>query len=94
MRPLGAEETQLKGSWIAKKRRVEKDAATERIEWLLRTSLHRIAIDASGWDTLYEDVNDGRFWELTYPQSEMHAGGPPMLSHLPRDEARKKYDVP
>lgn len=91
MRPLGAEETQLRGAWIVKKGRVVNDAVAERIKWLVRTSLRRITADSSGWDTLYEDVSDGRFWELTYPHAEMHGGGPPSLTCLSTDDARRKY---
>ena len=42
---------------------------------------------------LYRDPNDNRLWELIYPQSEMHGGGPPELRNLTFNEARQKYDV-
>ena len=49
--------------------------------------------DASGWDVLFRDPTDGRLWELIYPQSEPHGGGPPQLRCLTADEARQKYGV-
>jgi hypothetical protein len=65
----------------------------ERVEWLVTSQLHRVATDPSGWNTLYEDPRDGRLWELTYPKSEMHGGGPPTLTVVAKDEARHRYDV-
>ena len=32
-----------------------------------------------------------RFWERTYPQGELHGGGPPALTHIPSDAATIKY---
>ena len=58
---------------------------------LVASHLVEIARDSTGWDTLYVDPDDGRFWEHIYPQSEMHGGGPPMLKHVSEEEARAKY---
>jgi len=93
MRALKPEELQLKGSWVVKNGSVEKDEVTKRIEWLVLTSLRRIATDATGWDTLYQDVGDGRLWELIYQESEIHGGGPPLLRSLPREDAAMKYKL-
>jgi hypothetical protein len=41
-------------------------------------------------ETLYRAPDDGRYWEWTYPQSEMHGGGPPQLKYLTYQEASKK----
>jgi len=41
--------------------------------------------------TLYRDPDDGRYWERTYPQSELHGGGPPELRVLATEDARQKY---
>jgi hypothetical protein len=62
-----------------------------RIHELVRSHLSKLGCDASGWETLYVDPVDGRLWELTYPQSGLHGGGPPELRCLTRDEARRKY---
>jgi immunity protein 27 of polymorphic toxin system len=45
------------------------------------------------WSKLYLDPVDGGYWELTYPQSEMHGGGPPQLVHISADAAKIKYGV-
>jgi hypothetical protein len=62
---IGPEETEL------------RDAP--RIRRLVETELQHIASSRDGWDRLYRDALDGRFWELSYPKSEMHGGGPPLL---------------
>jgi hypothetical protein len=84
-------ESELVGQWLYSGGRVEGDATDARIRWLLAERLERVASDASGWDTLYRDPRDGRLWEHTYPQGEMHGGGPPRLSHITPEAAAAKY---
>jgi len=50
-----------------------------------------VAVSEEGWSILYADQTDGSLWELSYPQSEMHGGGPQMLRRLTDIEAREKY---
>ena len=93
MTELGPEELDLRGNWIVQKdRSLVGDATEHRIEWLATQKLERIANDSSDWETLYRDPRDGRLWELTYPQSGMHGGGPRHLHVLSRDEATAKYE--
>lgn len=91
MTPLAADERELVGSWTVKRGHVAKDDVTIRIEWLVSHVLQRLASDASGWDTLYRNPSDGKLWELIYPQSEMHGGGPPLLRIVSPATARDKY---
>src|ERR1051325_8426335 len=92
MTELAPDECDLRGDWLVQKdRSVIADATEERIEWLTKHKLQSIAKDSSGWETLYRDPRDGRLWELTYPQSEMHGGGPRRLHVVSRDEAATKY---
>ena len=88
---LSPHETLLLGSWTSKNGNTVEDAVSERISWLTGNSLRRRATDATGWDTLYEDPRDGRLWELIYPHSEMHGGGPPLLRIITAVDARLKY---
>ena len=91
---LEPNETELIGRWVEKDGSVVKDEACRRIDALLAGGhLTRITQDASGWEILYQDKEDGRFWEMTYPQSHMHGGGPPALRCLNGDEAKKKYNL-
>ncbi len=86
-------ENQITGQWVSKNGKVHADATCARIEWLITNELKKIATDATGWDVLYQDPNDGRYWELTYPESEMHGGGPPKLTLLSNAEAQIKYKI-
>jgi hypothetical protein len=86
---LRPDETDLVGGWEVAGKKVVGDETCERIQTLLREQLEKVA--GSGWDTLYRDLGDGRYWELTYPQSHMHGGGPPRLTNLSVDQAREKY---
>lgn len=91
MMNLQPTETVLIGQWRFESGKILADAACERIEYLTREVLREIARDASGWDVLFRDPNDGRLWELTYPQSEMHGGGPPQLKCMSAHDAGLKY---
>lgn len=84
-------ETLLTGRWIAQGGRVVADDVSKRIIALTQSHLQKIGADDSGWNTLYRDPNDGRYWEHSYPQSELHGGGPPELRWLTAEEARQKY---
>ena len=84
-------ETLLSGKWLSRDGRAVGDEACDRINGLVRSHLRKLGHDASGWEVLYRDPDDGRLWELTYPQSELHGGGPPQLRCLTLDEALRKY---
>lgn len=93
MTDLKPYEVELRGSWIYAGTYVRADAVSERIEWLCSSRLVRLALDRSGWETLYLDPNDNRLWERTFPQSEMHGGGPPTLRLIAPSHATEKYGV-
>jgi len=86
-------ENQLIGKWIYDNGEIKKDEITLRIEWLISNYLQKIATDETGWSVLYLNPNDNKFWELTYPQSEIHGGGPPSLICITEDEAKEKYPI-
>lgn len=87
-------EAEIVGRWIFDGRQNQADEACRRIEWLTNSVLHEVASskESGGWDTLFRDPSDGRLWERTYPQSEMHGGGPPRLAAVAEFEARQRYD--
>lgn len=91
MMDIKPSETVLTGQWILQGGRPVADDVCERILALTGSHLVKVGRDASGWNALYRDPNDGRYWELTYPQSELQGGGPPQLRCLTADEARQKY---
>lgn len=91
---LQPHEMELVGKWLADGGTVHGNAICERIEWLIKNQLREITFSPQygEWETLFQDPEDGRFWERTYPQGEMHGGGPPALRCLSRADALKKYD--
>lgn len=90
---LKPKETILKGSWKLFGRTIEADSVSERIEWLITEYLIEISEDKSGWNKLYQDPDDNRYWELTYPESEVQGGGAPQLENISIQKAEKKYKV-
>ena len=55
--------------------------------------MRKIAQDTSGWDTLYRDDASGDLWELVYPQSYMHGGGPRELRRVSSEQAAATYGI-
>jgi hypothetical protein len=91
MKPIQPEETILEGKWVGPAGRLAADDTERRIEWLVEHALVRIGSDLSGWDTLFRDPADGRLWELSFPNSESHGGGPRRLACIDGDTATRKY---
>jgi len=91
MTKIGPNETLITGRWLMSDGSMVGDQGCERIEALTYGHLVKIGQDNSGWDTLYQDPTDDRFWELIYPQSEMHGGGPPQLRRVAASEVATKY---
>ena len=90
---LGPEERQLTGAWGDAHAGPLGDEVDRRIFWLVRHRLRRRASTNSGWDTLFIDPRDGRFWELTFPHGTLFGGGPRQLTQLSAEEAAAKYGV-
>lgn len=92
---LKPDERELIGQWVLVDGKVRRDAVCERIEWLIAHQLKEIAISKQwgAWETLFQDPDDGRFWERTYLQGSSHGGGPPSLRVLSPDQARVKYQI-
>lgn len=84
-------ETVLTGQWVLQGGHLVADDVCKQILALTSSHLAEVSRDASGWNALYRDPNDGRYWELSYPQGELQGGGPPQLRCLTVDEARQKY---
>jgi hypothetical protein len=89
---ISPEETEIIGSWETVAGRVTKDEQAHRVESLVRGYLKPVANSSGGWERLFKDPADGRFWELTYPNSELHGGGPPKLAVLTKEEATRRYE--
>lgn len=90
---LNPKECDLIGKWELVNGKVVADATTSRIEALVEKELEKVGSDPTGWDTLYRDPQDGRYWDLTFPDSSLHGGGPPRLTSVSGDHARNKYHL-
>ena len=86
-------ESRICGEWALQDGRRLVDAATRRICELIKHELVEAGRSEDGWTILYPDRNDGRYWELSYPNSDQHGGGPPCLESLSRDVAVAKYQL-
>ena len=95
MKKLQPQETELVGEWISGPAGVKGNEACDRIEWLVSGVLRYVGVDekSGGWDKLYTDPDDGRYWLLTYPMSHVHGGGPPKLTclRLSESEVKEKF---
>lgn len=94
MQKLEPWETQLVGEWTFQGSHVTGNAAADRINALVAGWLRKEGSTDGGWTVLYQDPNDGRFWELTYPHGDWHGGGPPTLTHISDATARERYHLP
>lgn len=90
---LQLSESKLKGNWIFENNEIKKDVTALRIDYLKDNYLIKIGTDVTGWDILYQDPLDQRYWELVYPNSEMQGGGPPLLQHISIDMVKNKYHI-
>jgi hypothetical protein len=88
---LRPEEELLTGEFVLAGNGIVADETCKRIEQLTSGVLKQVATDGSGWERLFQDPTDGRFWELYYPRGEMHGGGPPSLRYLTVAQASLKY---
>jgi len=93
MKKLEKAETSLIGHWKMVDKAMTQDPVSDRIQWLTESSLREVSVDGDNWSALYQDPEDGRYWELTYPQGHMQGGGPPALNLISPEEAKQKYDA-
>lgn len=91
---INPKEIELRGRYILNaKNCFEGDDINNRIYDLITNYLIKIKSDESGWNQLFIDPEDNRYWELTYPNSEMHGGGPYLLYNISNDKAKEKYNI-
>lgn len=86
-------EKELIGTWFIDKGTIKEDETSKRINALINNYLIELSTDQSGWYKLYRDPNDGRYWELSYPNGDMAGGGPPMLKYLPETKILERYQI-
>ena len=96
MTKIGPDEVEIVGHWRVMDGAVRGDANCERIRALTAGHLEKLATspESGGWDTLFIDRSDGRLWEMYYPNSELHGGGPESLRVISSSQAKDKYQLP
>lgn len=90
---LKSDEFKLQGKWITSNDKVIDDEISNRITFLKNNYLIKLATSDDGWDTLFQDPNDKRFWELIFEKGELHGGGPPSLIVISKVDIEKKYNL-
>jgi len=72
----------LVGRWEQVDGRLVADAVARKIDHLIADVFERVAAASDGWSVLSRNPSDASYWELTYPQSELAGGGPPLLRRV------------
>jgi hypothetical protein len=90
---LGPDEHRLGGARTDSHDGAAGDDIDGRILWLVRHRLRPRASANGGWDQLFIDPRDDRYWELTFPRGTLFGGGPRQLTALSNAEAAAKYGV-
>lgn len=90
---IGEEEFELNGKWLFLNNKLVEDETSNRINYLKNNYLNKVAISTSGWETLYHDPTDNRYWELIFSQSESHGGGASTLINVTKEIAIDKYGI-
>jgi hypothetical protein len=74
-------EKEIIGRWLFKNGKVVADSNCNLIESMIKNDLKEIEVSEDGWTKRYQERN-GSIWELTYPESHLHGGGPPKLTRI------------
>jgi hypothetical protein len=74
-------EKEIIGKWVFKDGKMVADSNCELIESMIKNDLTEIKISEDGWTKRYQHTNKS-IWELTYPESHLHGGGPPKLTRI------------
>jgi hypothetical protein len=72
-------EKEIVGKWIFEDGKIIADSNCQFIKSMIENDLKEIKVSEDGWTKQYEDKN-GIIWELTFPESDLHGGGPPKLT--------------
>jgi len=84
-------ENKIVGKWILKDGKIIGDKNNQLIEQMIENELVEISRKDGGWTVLYKSSIDNNYWELTFPQSELHGGGPKTLERLSFEDISTKY---
>lgn len=68
--------------WVERDGSLVTDGDATEIDQLLARELKHLADADGGWRKLYRHSREETLWQLDYPQSEKHGGGPRRLQQL------------
>lgn len=88
-----SDEVEIRGGWLEQGGQIIADQNSQRIADLIAKKLVKVRAADGGWSTLYRDDTDSRLWELHYPHSDWHGGGPPSLRQISAEDASLKYGI-
>ena len=75
----------LRGTWIEREGEVTEDETCKMINHLIDQVFSLIEVNTEDWQAIYQNPHDESLWRLSYPNSELHGGGPPMLERIPNN---------
>ena len=72
--------TELNDVWVLRDGKMVAEGDANAIDELLKAKL--VELRTVDWATLYRHIDTQELWDLIYPRSEMHGGGPRRLRLL------------
>lgn len=81
--PPRPDETRVAGRWVVTQDGVGPDEVEQSVELLIAHHFAKQGQSDEGWSALYRDPADARLWQLSYPESGLHGGGPRVLTCTP-----------
>lgn len=82
---------EFRGKWIKVGNQIVADETCKLLAKLTSEKFVRVAEREGGWTILFQDPEDQSYWELSYPESEWHGGGPPQLVELDIEQLHTLY---
>jgi hypothetical protein len=79
--------TELNDVWVLHDGKMIAEGDARTIDSLLEAKL--IELRKGNWAILYRHRDTEELWDLVYPQSEMHGGGPRRLRRLDHNDPEK-----
>jgi hypothetical protein len=58
-----------------------------------KKNLVQVQVDDANWRVLHRNPKTGEYWEESFPESELHGGGPPVFKKISEEEAKRKFDM-
>ncbi|WP_294736641.1 Imm27 family immunity protein [uncultured Flavobacterium sp.] len=90
---IQSNETELIGGVIYTEVEMIYNETVTRINKLVKNYLVKIGTDKTGWEILYQDPKDKRYWGMVFPQGDLQGGGVPSLVNISEEIAMLKFNI-